>query len=97
MSWTGYVGTTKRLKLDDLALNGTAVTTLGGGESVVWELLNAAGTVVDTGVGVHSSGGDWYADVELPATAGRYRIRWTVTKGGSVEFFLGDLWVRAVQ
>lgn len=96
MTWTGYVGTTKRLKLDDLTLNGAAVTALTGGESITWQLVDSADAVVNSGVGTHGSGGDWYADVLLPATAGRYRIRWVATIGGAIEKLQGELWVKAL-
>jgi hypothetical protein len=70
----------------------TPITSLGGGETITVELIDATGAVV-TGPTTLDNGGagdDWYAMVTIPA-AGRYSVRFKIVKGGRTRYLYDEL------
>ena len=87
------VNTTRRVKLTNVRANGTRVTSLGGGESITWQMTTSPevgeGTVIDSGSGTYESNQRyWYDDTTMPATPQTLFVHWTVVKSGATERFM---------
>lgn len=85
---TYQLGTTPWAELPTLTRvkEGTAVTTLEGGETITLVHKNPAGTVVDTytaaaGDITHTANGSWWCLVTTPVV-GLHALHWTAEIGG---------------
>jgi hypothetical protein len=94
---TALPGTTRDLWLRNLRdRDKTPITSLGGGESVTFVVLDEDGIEVDSGAGTHISDGNWLASILTPETLGRYKVVWTVVYGNAEDSFVSGFAVTAL-
>ena len=86
------VGETRTIKLVNLKIQGTRITSVTGGESVTYAITTSptvgAGTTLASGSGTYDTNRKiWSASVTMPATAQTIYVHWTVVKSGNTRRF----------
>ena len=86
-----YIGESLKVGLEDVRdTTGAFVTSLGGGESMAYSLVDEQDNSISTGSLTYESGTNatWRAFPTFPSTPGRVEVRITATIDSAVRKFL---------
>jgi len=80
-------GSTPRVVLPNVRVDGDPLTTIQTGESVRYAFLDSDGVIADEGDMTHDTNGTWIADADAPIDPGHYLVVCTVKVGDKNDEF----------